>query len=402
MNLATPPATDFEQTIRWKSKIVAAIYCRLIINTAKRFVYPFAPVLSRGLDVPLTAITTMIAVNQTTGILGLFFGPIGDRFGYGLMMLIGLGLLIMGMLASALLPFYVTIFIALFLANLGKAIFDPAIQAYVGERVSFRRRGFVVGLLEFSWAGSSLIGIPLMGWSIEHMGWQASFIVLGAMGGGGFVMLAIFFLNRKHAPNGRYVRKRAQKQWGTLFKNKPLLGILCFGFLVSAANDNLFVVFGAWMESQFGLTTLALGLGASIIGLAELLGEGMTVILADRMGLKRAITFGLMLSVISYGLLPFLETTLWLALLGIFMVFLSFEFTIVSALSLCTELHTDARGTAVAAFFAAAGCGRMTGALAGGFIWQYGNILMTGVISSVVSALGLFLFLLGMKRWQHG
>jgi predicted MFS family arabinose efflux permease len=180
------------------------------------------------------------------------------------------------------------------------------------------------------------------------------------------------------------------------------LGILCFGFLVSAANDNLFVVFGAWMESQFGLTTLALGLGASIIGLAELLGEGMTVILADRMGLKRAITFGLMLSVISYGLLPFLETTLWLALLGIFMVFLSFEFTIVSALSLCTELHTDARGTAVAAFFAAAGCGRMTGALAGGFIWQYGNILMTGVISSVVSALGLFLFLLGMKRWQHG
>ena len=37
--------------------IGVAALCRFILNTSRRFVYPFAPVLSRGLGVPLTAIT---------------------------------------------------------------------------------------------------------------------------------------------------------------------------------------------------------------------------------------------------------------------------------------------------------------------------------------------------------
>jgi predicted MFS family arabinose efflux permease len=400
MKLSDPHANSAPHPIAWTSQIIVVIYCRLVINTARRFVYPFAPVISRGLDVPLTAITTMIAFNQATGLLGLFFGPLGDGFGYRLMMLMGLTVLVMGMLASALLPFYITIFTALFLANLGKAIFDPAIQAYVGERVPFHRRGYVIGLLETSWAGSSLIGIPLIGWSIDHMGWQAPFMILFTTGGLGLVMLAVLFHCRK--PSFKEPPKiKDRRRWRALLKKKSLMGLLAFGFCVSAANDNLFVVFGAWMEHQFGLTTIALGLGASVIGVAELLGEGMTATLTDRLGVKRAIISGLILSISSYAILPFCEGSLLLALSGIFLVFLSFEFTIVSALSLCTELHPAARGTAVAAFFAAAGCGRLVGALAGGLLWQHGNIFITGIISALASGLGLFFFLWGLHQWQH-
>jgi MFS family permease len=78
------------------SSIVVAALCRLVLNTARRFVYPFAPALSRGLGVPLTAITSLIAVNQATAVLGLFFGPIADRLGYRLMMLTGMTLLVAG------------------------------------------------------------------------------------------------------------------------------------------------------------------------------------------------------------------------------------------------------------------------------------------------------------------
>jgi len=48
--------------------------------------------------VPLTAITRLIAANQITGISGLFFAPLGDRWGYRVMLLAGLGLLGIGML----------------------------------------------------------------------------------------------------------------------------------------------------------------------------------------------------------------------------------------------------------------------------------------------------------------
>jgi hypothetical protein len=46
-----------------------ATLARLVVNTSRRFAYPFASALSRGLGVPLAAITSLIAVNQATGVL---------------------------------------------------------------------------------------------------------------------------------------------------------------------------------------------------------------------------------------------------------------------------------------------------------------------------------------------
>ena len=155
-------------------KVAAATYCRLVLNTARRFVYPFAPVFSRGLGVPLTAITSIIAVSQATAVLAVFSGPLADRWGYRKMMLLGLALLTIGMFSGGVLPFYGVVLAALFLAGLGKSIFDPALQAYVGKQVPFNQRGLVMGVLEFSWAGSTLVGIPLLGFVIHYMGWRSS------------------------------------------------------------------------------------------------------------------------------------------------------------------------------------------------------------------------------------
>ena len=141
------------------SKVSAVVLSRIVLNTARRFAYPFAPALSRGLDVPLSAVTAAIGVNQATGILGMIFGPISDRLGYRLMMLVGMSMLVIGMFAAGILPMYATVLVALFLAGLAKNIFDAALQAYVGEQVPFAKRGMVIGLLELAWAGSTLIGI---------------------------------------------------------------------------------------------------------------------------------------------------------------------------------------------------------------------------------------------------
>ncbi len=175
------PVSDTTTTSvsRLTLSIVATTLSRLVLNTARRFAYPFAPALSRGLGVPLTAITSLIAVNQATAVLGLFFGPIADRLGYRLMMLTGMTLLVAGMFAGGLFPFYGVVLVALFLAGLGKSIFDPALQAYVSERVPFHRRGLAIGLLELSWAGSTLLGIPVIAVLIDRLGWRAPFFVMG-------------------------------------------------------------------------------------------------------------------------------------------------------------------------------------------------------------------------------
>ncbi len=377
-----------------------ATLSRLVLNTARRFPYTFALVLSRSLAVPFTAITSLIAVNQATSILGMVFGPIADRLGYRTMMLAGMALLISGMFAAGALPFYAVILMALFLAGLGKSIFDPALQAYVGERVPYERRGMAIGLLEFSWAGSTLAGIPVIGLLIDRFGWRSPFLVLGAVGLLTMLALVILIPNEKgpsiigETPGG------ILKSWHRVGKERAALGVLGFAFLVNAANDNLFVVYGAWLEGAFGLSIVALGVGTIVIGLAELLGESLTATLADRIGLKQSVAMGLIFCILSYVILPFLEHSLTFALTGLFWVFLTFEFSIVSCLSLCTELLPGSRATMMASLIAAAGLGRVVGAVLGGFIWERGDIFVVGTVSAGLCALALCVLVWGLRGWR--
>ena len=172
-------------------KIAVVVICRLVLNTARRFTYPFAPVLSRELGVPLTSITSLIAVNWATSLLGIFFGPLADRFGYRKMMLLGLVMLAVGMFAGGLFPSYGVILITLFLAGLGKMVFDPAVQAYVSERVPYKRRATAIGFLEISWAGSTLLGIPLIALLIDNVGWRSPFFAMGTIGLAGIIVLSV-------------------------------------------------------------------------------------------------------------------------------------------------------------------------------------------------------------------
>jgi DHA1 family inner membrane transport protein len=383
-------------------RIGIATLCRIVFNTARRFVYPFAPVLSRGLGVPLPAVTSLIAVNQFTGILGPFFAPLGDRRGYRIMLLAGLGLLSVGMLAGGFLPFYGVVLVALFMAGLGRNIFDPAIQAYVGDRVPYKRRGLVIGIMEIAWAGSALLGVPLMGLLIAHMGWRAPFFVLGGSGLIGLAILGILIPAKSGKRQTLQGSVNPLSAWRQLAKNRAALGVLGFSFFISAANDNFFVIYGAWLENGFGLSVVALGMATMVIGVAELFGEGLTASFSDRLGLHRSVIIGLVLSVICYALLPLFSSTLTMALGFLFLVFLTVEFSIVTCLSLSTEILPAMRATMMSGYVAAAGMGRVAGALLGGPVWIIGGMEATAFVSVMISTMGLLSLVWGLKGWNPG
>lgn len=381
-------------------KIGVVVFCRLVLSTARRFAYPFAPVLSRELGVPLTAITSLIAVNWATSLLGIFFGPVADRFGYRKMMIIGLVLLAVGMLAGGFYPFYGMMIITLFLAGMGKNIFDPAVQAYISERVPYQRRGTAIGFIEISWAGSTLLGIPIIAILIDRVGWRSPFFAMGAMGVLGVLAMLAFFQETEKTESRSAGALPFAKMMQILLKEKATLGAMIYVFFFSAAVDNLFVVYGAWLEKAFEVGIVVLGLGTSVIGVAELVGEIMVATLSDRFGLKRVVTFGVGFCVITYGLLPFVSQSFYLALAALFVHFLIFEFTIISSVALCTELRPDMRATIIAGFFAAAGLGRIVGALIGGPIWLAGGIVSTGLISAGLTVLAFISLRWGLSEWD--
>jgi len=191
------------------------------------------------------------------------------------------------------------------------------------------------------------------------------------------------------------------KAWRQISKEKAALGALACSFFIGIANDNLFVIYGVWLEQSFQLSVIALGLGTGLIGVAELLGELSTAALADRVGLKRAVFGGFLLSVLNYLSLPFLDRSLTLSLGGLFILILVFEFGVVAFASLCTELMPQWRATMMSTFLAAAGIGRMVGALIGGPVWLAWGIWGTATASAAISGLGLTALFWGLRGWRY-
>ncbi|MBU2510775.1 MFS transporter [bacterium] len=382
-------------------RILIITFSRLLLNTAKRFIYTFAPALSRFLGVPITSITSLIAIGQGTSVLGVFLAPLGDRFGYKLLMLAGLISLTVGMFAAGILPLYLTLVFTVMVAGLGKVLFDPAIQAYVGLKVPYHRRGLVIGILELAWAGSSVIGIPLAGVLIEKAGWQTTFILFGILS------LICFFLVLFLVPRDRGIQSSPDSSTRTLVLLKQLLtnrsavGALLFFFFLGIANDNIFVIYASWLEGSFSLSLVALGVGTSVIGAAEIFGELFTAFFSDRIGLKRAVFIGTICSILSFVALPFMNSSLPMALAALFLIFISFEFTIVSSFGLCTELTPDSRATLMSGIFATAGIGRVIGATIGGPVWLKGGLVAIGSVSAGCTLLALLALYWGLRDWKN-
>jgi predicted MFS family arabinose efflux permease len=339
-------------------------------------------------------------LSQTTGLLGLVFGPLADRWGNRKMMRAGLGLLAAGMLLCTIAPLYGYVLVGLLLAGLGKTVFDPAVLSFIGHRIPFARRGMAIGAIETAWAGSTFIGIPVIAVIIDQFGLRWSFLAMAIAGAAGYGLLARVIPKDGDSGSSAGQPIGMLAALGQLIRVRPAAGMMGFAFWMSMANDNLFVVYGAWLERDFGVGLLALGLSTSVIGAAELTGESGTALWSDRIGIKRAVAIGLILAVVAYAVLPLIGRSLQTALAGLFLIFLFFEFTIVSSFSLCTELLPNSRATMMAGFYATAALGRIAGALTGTPLWLAGGLPAVAVASAIGSTLALLCFFWGLRHWE--
>ena len=251
----------------------------------------------------------------------------------------------------AVAPGFGVALIAFVLLGFSKAAYDPAAQAYVSDAVPYERRGRALGITELSWAGSWLIGVPLAGLLIARFGWQSPFAVIAGLAVLGiFVTLRLRPVARSESAADR--RRRRSVQVGPhkrlAWLNWPTAAMLAVSVLVVTANENLFMVYGAWFESRFGLPVATLGMVSIVISVAELAAAGASAGIVDRVGKHRALLVGLMLNALAYLLLPRIAGTLAVTMTAMAVVAMTSEFAIVSALPLVSELAPQARGTVMA------------------------------------------------------
>jgi predicted MFS family arabinose efflux permease len=296
-------------------------------------------------------------------------------------MLLGLGIFILGTVLVVLRPAYLPFVAALMLTTIGKIIFDPAMQAHLGDRVGYARRGQAIALTEIGWSLAFLVGVPLMGWLIVRNGWAAPFPWLAAAAA---VAALVLWRILPTDPSAHGPGPSLRHGLSRILAHRAALAGLAIGLLASAANETVNIVFGVWLEASFNLRVAALGAAAAVIGLAELSGEGLVVGLTDRLGKRRAVAIGLLGNCLACLILPALARTTTGALVALFFFYISFEFTLVSSIPMMTELVPEARATLMSANITALSLGRVLGAALGLALYPFGiqaNTLAVAVLN---------------------
>ncbi|HUP16783.1 MAG TPA: MFS transporter [Acidimicrobiia bacterium] len=364
---------------------------KLVLNAGFRFVYPFLPAIGRGLGVDLGQMGVLLSVRWGAGFTAPLTVGVVDRVGSSRRLLLaGLISFGAGSLVTATSGVFVGAVVGFAFIGVGKPLFDIGAQTYVSERIPYRSRARSLGILELSWAGGFLLGAPLAGWLIDTWSWEAPFWVFGtialiALGG---VALVLEPSDGHHADHGESQAARSSAI-------VPFLAVVAIaGFTL----ELVFVTLGAWLEGSFGLTLAALAGVGAVLGVAELGGEGVMVGFTDRIGKRNSFAAGLGITAVFLVALSLVSSVMLPALIALFMVIMSLELAVISAIPLATELQPARRSRFLAWFLVAAGIGRIIADLVGPGIFENTDMSVVALTAAGAAVAGVVVLLTAVEE----
>lgn len=374
--------------------LAAIIALRTAINAVIRAPMPFLVAIAASFGVSAASVGWLGLAFSLAGMLGPFAGFLEAKLGRRGATLSSMALFVV---VCALLPFAPTLTVAavgFVLLGVAKGLFEPQTLAFLSEMVPFERRGAAVGLVELSWALAWIIGAPLMGWFVDLGRWWLLFVIMGAA----VAVFTVIFLRmlRGHAEAVRSSTASLSLDGvRAVFRSAPAQRMLIYSVLISAPAQMTTLVYGSWMQQQFTLTPTMLGIVSIVIGVADLLAELATALFVDRLGKRRSLIVSTAAYAASLAAFWLMAGDFIGALVGLFLVFFSFEFALVTSLAVHTEMVPSARATMAGFVAAAHSVSRMAASLAALPLFLAGSLaapmlLSVGLIGvAAVMAVGL-------------
>ncbi len=365
---------------------------RLFLNTGLRMMYPFVPVFAAGLGVARSDITRLITLRNATGFLSPLFGPLSERYGRRPVLAAAILLFGLGCLLVFIWPLYGILAITMAAIGIAKVVYDPAMQAHVGDTVPYAQRGKALAITEYAWALALLVGAPVVAFAIDRWGWQSPFFWLALFSGISVVLLLWAIPgNRSHQRAVTSFRASI----GFVRQHPVIMVAMLYITLVMTANEMLFIVFGSWMVDSFQLDLASLGIAAAVIGVAELIGETFAGWSVDRFGKRPVIITAGLLNAFFYLILPYTSGTLATALMTLFLIFMSFEVTVVGGMPLMTELVPNGRAVVMSMIIFAMSLGRTLGAFLGLLVWEAAGFGSSATVWALIMGAAVFV----LARW---
>ncbi|NJM08137.1 MFS transporter, partial [Candidatus Gracilibacteria bacterium] len=172
---------------------------------------------------------------------------------------------------------------------------------------------------------------------------------------------------------------------------------MAFIFCTLLAIELIMVVYASWLARDFGATTAQLGSIFALLGFVEIGGSLGAALFTDRIGKRRAVIGGYLLTApVDVG--PAVYVRQLVALLPVFLLYdICFEFAVVSTFPLLSELLPQARGRVIAIGVATIGLGRVVGSLLGPALFVGIGFTANGVLAALLTLLGVAI----CARWVY-
>ena len=367
MLTTSEPQANAAPPITFRRLIGTGISAKLLIDIGQQIFNPFLPVIAAGLGLDVITLGRLVGLRSLMGIFAPVSGELADRTSYRLVIRLALlvnaaGFLIVGLSQNGWMTAA-----GMILAGLGAAAFVPTLQAFVSGHLPYAIRARGLGMIEYAWALTGIVGLSLVGLLIEWTNWRTPFLLLAA----GMVVMSFVFAAMPGAHASAPALAKGSAEAG---ERSPLAffrfsanmrstyATIIAGALSYFAAMQVMIAHGAWLEQQYGLGPAQLGLVAFVFGWFDLAASVSVSLFTDRIGKRRSVLLGISGSLIGYLLMPFFNVNVVAAVAAIAVARMCFEFNIVSHFPLLSEQVPAQRGQAMTLGSAAA---LVAGAFAG-------------------------------------
>jgi predicted MFS family arabinose efflux permease len=357
---------------------------------------PLLGVIAAGVGMSLVTAGVLVAVFEGMGFVSPVAGWMVDRLGSRRMMVVSLG----GFGAAAVLaagsrgvPGFALAIVAL---GLTAMVYESASTAWVAATTPYDQRAAVLSRLDTAWAGGLLIGVPIVA-GLSLWTWRASYAAVAAL-----AFVALWHVSRRvggpvlvASANAAMAIERRSWQWPTIRRGLWIIGP--FG-LLAAASQLVVVVYGVWLEERHRFPTAAVGAVGFVFGLGDLAATLTTMRVTDRIGKIRAVRIGVGALVVAALALSVVHRHPVGGVCALLVLLVCYEFALLSAKPLLTEIDPDNRGLGIGlGFGAAAGC-RAVAAVIGTATFAAGGLGANALVAAATASVALVVVVAGSRR----
>ena len=315
----------------------------------------------------------------------LFFGPLGDRHGKYLVVGWACAACAVTALICAVAPGYQMLLVGRLLAGATAGAIIPLSMAWLGDVVPYEQRQPVLARFLAGQILGLSSGVLVGGFAADYLSWRAPFLGIALL----FAIIATVLLriNRRLPASARIARKsegpmmrRMLADFGHVLQKPWARVVLLTVFLEGAFLYGAFAFIASHLHRVLGMSLSSAGMVVMLFGLGGLLFAATAKSIVPRLGEHGlALWGGLLLAaaLLCISLAP----SVWYALAGCFAAGLGFYMLHNTLQINATQMASERRGAAVAAFAACFYLGQSVGvAVAGALVERVGT--------SIIIALG--------------